>query len=520
LREVRVPVRIYVEENDCRIDVAGLLIYKRKAAGEESARELLNDFHSQTLDFNLCLGAFRIVIEDKRNDEKVLFCDNGGNLCFYIDLEKNRVSDSFLELVRQRHVIVPNYQSIAQFLQFGYIYGDDMMCMGIIRTNPCSYYRINGYGSVETLEKKLRPFEELKEYTNLHDLMGQLVKSSKILKVAATITGGTDSRTILSHLISHKQRPQLVISGKHTDMDVQIASKIAEKLKLTLLFVDEHPDDEKWISTAFEASDGVCGTFRRYRLYKKSKQLETAGFDMTFEGVAGELYKNSFINQDIPFYGGKADLRKFYKLKVARYAFPDNLCGEAIKEPLNHMEKTILGKIICYNGPSKYKTYNSIGYYLLQQRLLTLSNSAEKYCLRYSPLMERDCVALSYVVNPYKLEMQAFQRNEISKYCSEIVDIPTDRGLSCSNRRSAVIFDSLKHYKYLLNIAFRRIYRRKEVLERKMDMIYTLGLDSKEYEETVSYCKYLKIIPDTVRKEDIPPAISDRIVTVGLLLKR
>ena len=73
--------------------------------------------------------------------------------------------------------------------------------------------------------------------------------------------------------------------------------------------------------------------------------------------------------------------------------------------------------------------------------------------------MERRMAAYAFGINPYKLEMQAFQRKEVSGKCERIRNIPTDRGLTCNDRNKGREF--LKSYLFLVKVALQRLLYRQ-----------------------------------------------------------
>ena len=115
--------------------------------------------------------------------------------------------------------------------------------------------------------------------------------------------------------------------------------------------------------------------------------------------------------------------------------------------------------------------------------------------------------------NPYSLEMQAFQRKQVTTFCPEIKDIETDRGLTCASGKMAS--EWLKSTVFLVHVAMGRIFRRGKVKGR-IDTCFEEGLSSPQYRTALERCKELGIIAPEV--SNLPMAIADRVFALGTIL--
>lgn len=497
----------------------GLPIYKHSLGGKESTLTIAEDYKNGALDFNMMWGSFRILLHNNISNESIFFCDNAGNCCFFYD--KSSISTTFLDLARTKPVLEPNYQSIAQLLMFNCVYGFDTLAVGINRTNPNSFYSITANGFKEN-SKELKHFSELNTFDSMHSLMERLTNATKNEKVAAIITGGTDSRCVLAHLRSLDVPVELTISGEDEHIDVKIGREIAETLGLNIHVssgIASHGDD--WIKDAFIASDGMVGTFGRYRLLEHAKMLKQLGFTVEFGGVGGESFKNSFINQDAPFYrGNHPDFQKFYNLKISANDFPNNLIGNKIKPYIKNMQNWIHDLLYAQiiERDSKYHIYNQMGYFLLQNRVVSLSNYTNGLINTIQPLIERDGVAIAYNTNPHKLEMQRYMRNEISIFCPTLKNIPTDRGLTCNS--DSMMKETLKNYIFLVQVGLRRVFMRKTVLSSSKQR--SIVAEQKYLHNVIDICKNfnIDIFPDSISIDNIPYKYADRLATISAVFDR
>lgn len=501
------PVPIQAE--NATIYLTGLFMYREEQAGESSALAFLKEFDRGAARFDDCTGSYRvrIVYPDGR---EIYFADNAGLMRWYIGPK------GFFTSLREAapDSRTPNEPAIAQFLYYGCIYGPETVLREVGRSDPGKYYLLEN-GDVREKEKGLTPLEELAAPKDaLARQMCRLAESiSGREDIACTITGGIDSRTILAHMIHNGLHPVLDITGKLTDSDVVIAKKVAGRLGEKLLFVPEIPSGEGWIDEAVEAADGMFGVCGIYRLYKKARRLSEEGFVLECGGINGEMYKNSFINQDYPLYGGKTRWERFLRFKVATYDFPVSVCGPRLAGTMKKVPETTLKWLRSHTGKTKASAYLSAGYEIMQGRCAPITAMNARHYIPYVPLMERNVAAPMFRRTPYSLEMQAFQREQVSTYCPAIKDIETDRGLTCDSGRKNVEY--LKSTAYLVNVAMGRIFRRDKAAGR-IDACFQEGLSSPQYSAALERCKELGIIAPDVK--DLPMGIADKVFALGTIL--
>ena len=251
-------------------------------------------------------------------------------------------------------------------------------------------------------------------------------------------------------------------------------------------------------------------------MYKKAKYLSKIDGVIECGGVAGELYKNGFINQDTPFLYGPPNWKKFIEYKVITYRFPEQICGSRIKQMINEMPTTILKWLEQFDNRKKSKAYISAGYKILQQRSSAISVMGGYYygdSDGYSPMLERNVVAYAYQTSPHKLGMQSFQRNQVSKNAPELKNIRTDRGLTCNSSRRA--FEWVKSNIFLMKVYFERTFCRKKSGGGRIDACFESGLKSEEFAKAIDKCKEMGIINKEVSYSDIPSTIADRLFLIG-----
>ena len=410
----------------------------------------------------------------------------------------------------------PDYASIAQFLHFGYIYGTGTIFRAVRRSDPGKYYVVEN-GRVTEKSKNLTPLEDLEtSETALEEQMARLAKAvAGCDRIACTITGGTDSRTVLSHMRYQGMRPLLDITGTDGRADVVIAREIAERLDMELLHINDEVEGGGWLEEVIRAADGMTGVCGIHALSRKARRLREKGILLECGGLAGELYKNDFIRYEFPFFGGRPNWKQFLRLVVVKYDFPMALCGAATAPEMEKLPRTLLDWLSSHKGRTKLNAYLSAGHEIMQGRSAGICNMNCGYYVQYNPLMERRVAASSCHRNPHAMETMAWQRGQVSRYCPEIKDIRTDGGMTCDSR--ITLREYLKYKKTTLRVVAACTLRRDRIRGRR-DSCFQAGLSSPRFYAALERCKELGIIAPGVEADALPFPVADRIFALGTML--
>lgn len=498
------------EEKKYSVNVVGLFMYKENKCAFDSVNAFVKEYANNKHDFNECYGTYRLSMQ-QNNGEKVFFSDNSGMMRFYINTDNNHFYHSLRE-AQPYEKRKPNYSSIAQFLNYGCDYNGATIVESVVLSDPNFYYVLNN----EQIQKKSKELKTLQDYEkNKVSLNSLVIKALSHCegKKGCTITGGIDSRSVLSNLLSVNARPELAITGNEKHPDVEIAQEISSMVGLNLNIVSDDIEEEEWLDYAVDAADGQDGICEIYRLDKLARFLNKNDIALQFGGVAGEMYKNSFINQDFPIYFGRPKWYRFYKYKVGTYEFDRVLFTDKMLSYLDKLPENIVNWLKTHTGENKADAYLNAGYEIMQARCNHVINMFERYTTVYNPLMERRMAAYAFGENPYKLEMQAFQRSEVSRHCKKMQNIKTDRGLTCNYNRRAIEF--IKSYLFLVRVALQRLlFRKKE--DMRIDNCFITGHKNESFINALEKTKTLGIINKDIEIEKIPIGLADRLFTIGL----
>lgn len=496
----------------------GAIVLVDNGAYKTDISEIVSLFFQDKLDFNMLFGSYRVVALHNQTGNLYFWGDNSGSQVFYIDRNEGLYSDSFLSLLHERKGdLLPNFDSIAQLLKHGLVYSYEMLVKGIVQSNPNKYYKFDSVGIAE-LDKRLNKFSEVKEPLDMSKLTEALLTATGKEKVAAVITGGTDSRAVLAHLLKAGCIPELYITGHKDSKDVQIAFIISHKLGLELHVIDPVIKEDGWILKAFEASDGVYDIFGRDRLLKLLEYQKERNLIYEFGGVAGELYKNSFIWAFFPrCNSGKPSVKLFVERYFRKTLLPESLCGENLLLPYQNTKKSLEILMSEYMDAGKFRTYNQIGYFILQRRFVKLTNSSSEWIVPIHPLMERDLAAGVSNCNPHRLWMHRWQRKQIALACPVLSDIGTDQGHTCSNSFWKCLLELISEFNKRVKYVIRIKVLKKSRKASQWDSDFLDGVNTPQYKQAVKSCKELGILDESIDEGQIPVSISGQIALIGMV---
>lgn len=186
------------------------------------AEQIIN----RSIDFDKLHGFFKILIKNNETGELTLAGDNAGSQFFFIDEENMRVSDSLLKLKESRKQVIPDYESAARFLLESRIFTDSTLIEGIRVTDKDYVYMVKNGRGVLRISKNLTPFHEKCHRITLKDFMDACTERISESEIRTVLTGGTDNRAVLAHLLRLKKRTACILSGRDENPDVFTAKKL------------------------------------------------------------------------------------------------------------------------------------------------------------------------------------------------------------------------------------------------------------------------------------------------------
>lgn len=196
-------------------------------------------------------GIYSILIFDKIKNKCFLITDCYGvyNL-FYLKNHKHIIiSDTVGEIINHMQYVKLNKRSIIEYLNFGFKLGNKTHIEDIYVFESSAIYEINNeleitekfyWNILDVTEKDKITKEKFRTIFNEHVLTAMSLSK----KVSLPLTGGLDTRSILSACIPNMERLHCYTHGPRNHNDVKLAQKICEHFGINH---NSYTWDENWI---------------------------------------------------------------------------------------------------------------------------------------------------------------------------------------------------------------------------------------------------------------------------------
>ena len=496
--------------------------------GIDTLKELLVQIETTDLGILKDLyGVYFMTIRDLRNEKSYYFIDNSGLFKAY--LFEQTISTSFLELINSAESLLElDNEALVEFLHFGFVHFDKTIFKGVSKLEPNYIYSTGSGGLIERTDKAIGRISDDKGM-DPNTFFKHLQHSIKNEKVSVDMTGGTDSRLIISALNSQNAEFELAVSGVKGNRDIKIGQKISSRIEKEFHpyyhAVNEISSDS--LEHLFDLTDGQVDIVIYQRIYELQKSRMDREISVHLSGVGGELYKDFWWLQDFPKYNKKsANLSKLYQLRIESIAFDHSKLDKSLTTLSRELKKKTLGQLQHLIFPTNSQTYDSIYYYYKMQTAagyyLTISNRLFK---SYAPLIELEMVKFGFNLPRRKRFYNNFHRDFISNSCKPISKIRTDAGLSCSSGTLLKILDlfsygfnlSIRLLKQILRKVFRKtMFQESPTNKQLYPHVRNLGI----IDELFLILKEHHILDKNVSKDQISNNLLGKLITLGLFLKK
>lgn len=507
----------------------GLVFVSGKKQGDESIEYIINNIiKSNTPTFSPIFGNYFIYLVDKASNTQYFFTDNSGIFkCFKY---KDYISTSFLELIDhvQNFTINDlNADGIIEFFRYGFPYFNQTLLKGIERIDGKYYYKTTNK-KTEKLGKGLSQINEAGDI-DIKQFFNDLIYATSNKNTSLDLTGGFDSRLILSFFSKAKSKFELAISGLKNNADIKIANKIVAKNN-NAFYPTYHTVSEKSIhdlESIFKLSDGQIDVIDYHRNHQLNSDRKKRNIELQISGVGGELYKDFWWLQDFPFYNKrKADIEKLYKLRIESSKIPNKTFGEQLRKQAEQLKAKTIEKLAAFKLDTNTKTYDNIYFnYKMKTNAGVYISLANNYFVSYAPLLEIELVKMAFQLKRSTRFYNNFHRKIISENAPELSKIRTSEGISCSNSIiykttdfAFYVADKVQRLvKQMLRKAFNKTYLQDSPNDNK---IYSVCKKSQLFADNLKLLQKHKLISSSVKSENIPNRMVGKIITLGLLIQK
>jgi hypothetical protein len=125
---------------------------------------------------------------------------------------------------------------------------------------------------------------------------------------------------------------------------------------------------------------------------------------------------------------------------------------------------------------------------------------------------------LAYNEKPWNLELNRWQRHEVSRYCPQIASIPTDRGTTLKDKKMSMLKEFLRTYLFLFRMGISRVLKfKKRILIRNINNDFSKIREMEIFNIAIDTTREIGILNENVNSEDIPDSIADKLLTIALV---
>jgi hypothetical protein len=410
-------------------------------------------------------GVYFVVLHDHRSGNCYAFIDRSG--LFQAFYSQKFASTSFLDLADAEHLRPADVdpEALVEFFHFGNVYSGNTLFSQIKKIGPEHIVCIPRSGAALL---QTRPLIDIsaQPVTGFEESIGRFVESVKDQRVSVDLTGGIDSRLLTVLLHSLGLSFEIATCGMTTDADVVIAQQVAEAIGLNLHITERTMKSVNW-NDVFKECDGLFDVVRAASQAQMRAERLRRGVSLVVSGVGGELLKDFWWLQDMPFYARKkADISKLYAYRIA----PETVQHSYLNEPYRalsagYRDRTV-SRLSNYVVPGNSWTYDRI-YYAYKMREYagrSITNNLHDISC-YAPYLEREMVAFGYQLPRTLRFFNNFHRRTITALDPTIARIPTtEGGISVSSEGMAMSRDLFRYlcdkFSRLANKVAQRVFNR------------------------------------------------------------
>ncbi len=293
--------------------IAGTLFY-RGETGEKALTHLLADHKAPFDRWSDVMGHFAALIY--KGGKLFVFTDWAAAFHVYQNADRSVVSTSFLSTARSLDKLSFNPQAVYEFVFAGTPLGDDTVFNEITRPSRTQELELGSETRVHTSPRILPAVPANEPVDRTAGRLADVLRKAFAAPVAqygnniqCPLSGGFDSRLVLSVLMDLGAKPSIYVYGGKNDTDVQIATHIAAKEGFPLevfekgAFRKVEPDQfPEIVAMNFHEMDGTPMTGGMFDNGGNShaRHSRAKGGAISASGAAGEIFRNYFYLADRP----------------------------------------------------------------------------------------------------------------------------------------------------------------------------------------------------------------------------
>lgn len=486
--------------------------------GKESLEYFINKYSNYERNIDKLYGSYVLIIKDRNLEQTMCYSDNSGFMKIYY--YKEIVSDSFLTLAKHIKASSENldFEGIAQFIRMGYCF-DKTYVEGLSILNKRFYIKW-AHNEMSILSKGISAITD--KGTDFYAYFQKLTKTLEGKKVICDLTGGTDSRMLVSLMEYYKAQYDVSLSGREDFIDHIKCVEISGVLEKKPIFFEHSEEiDESICNEIFEDSDAQYPILEAYRNYCYDKNLKNAGFYIRITGGNGELFKDEAWPKPYFLFSNKM-VRRFWRKKCIKFkencvGLTDTMLGEI--EKANDTIANIKRKLELNSATQTLDNflYENIMFYKASNFNIIANNVGLK---QYSPLLEYDIARVGFNLKRFKRKRIRFHKEVITKVCPQIAKIKTAKNYTCYNTFLYIVHDYIVDIERVIKQVYQRLFKSAQLVTDGAtgDKLYYNA--KKNCGEVEALLKKYNVIESSYKLSVANNVMFNRLYTIGLFLRQ
>jgi len=255
---------------------------------------LYSDVRTELLNF--IKGEFCLVICHK--DYFIMLTDHLGMKKFFFTEDRSFMATNSIKLLpSDRRTAVDSTAVILNSFFYHYVEGKTFI-EGIKYSNNAhmtwsdgSVVRHSKYWNYDRLTKATNDSSASDIGNTINEVIRKHLELFSDLKPSITLTGGIDSRVVLSSLLKNGVNPTVCTYGNPVSGDVIVSSKICKQYKLSMHNPNVKAPNSQWFEQiskeTIRSSNSLSSIFRAYRNHAMRKFVDESESQMLFTGYVG-----------------------------------------------------------------------------------------------------------------------------------------------------------------------------------------------------------------------------------------
>jgi asparagine synthetase B (glutamine-hydrolysing) len=385
-------------------------------------------------------GSFAIIVLDRRERSCTVVVDPYKvYTLFHARLSDDRliISDSVKEIVAHMPGFDIDRTGILEFVAFGFVLGEKTLIGGV---------RAFAGGAVHSIDSDLVLREETywtyagnregHGKASVDDLIdafnGHMINGMRLEeRISMPLTGGLDSRTVLSACMREKGRLHCYTHGRRRSDDVNIAGRIARRFGIAYDCYEIGDEVIRNIpALAGSMTDACNGLFNTVMSahFLSSYEKERGRGDLFFSGIGGELMRSYYLPRGLQPSGSLEGYARALRRRIQVGSDMSVFREPAAPEAAELLERSIRNEFSRYGTEDVqalaecFYLKNRVGNFLsVSMRLLG------DYFKIFNPFLERGMLQIVSRVPAAEKVGIGIQSRIVMRNCPELAGILMDR---------------------------------------------------------------------------------------------